>query len=436
MRARSEEAFTLVEILMAVTLMAIGIAATLGVFGSAGRTTVAAQRTDVATEQAQATIDRIIGTMSYDEIWLSSTPTSSTNPLNPGSRVTGTSFKVTSTLTEPFVLSGAGQSGSGINPAPTSFKAGTGQSAVSGSIYQYVTWRDEKLPGQAASDTTDTKRVTVAVTLDPSGALPARPPVWISQVIPDPEALKPGLTAPSSSGGGTSVSAQNFYLYDTRCGNTARQSQTGSHAAHQTASIGSNKSYCENASTTYQPDLMGTDKPDGDSTTPLYSYSNDLSGTYDGGVAIKRQGTSCPTSYSAPGTDTNQPNIWSIHGWSTNAFASAFELDGTVTLSLFTSALGGASGQGVVCATLLSRHVSGSTVTDTSRGSYTYSLSSWPTTVRRISFSFTIPTATVAAGDRLVLVLGVKSTSDNDLYFVYDHPSYASFLQLATTTPL
>ena len=136
---------------------------------------------------------------------------------------------------------------------------------------------------------------------------------------------------------------------------------------------------------------MDTDKPDGDSTTPLYSYSNDLSGTYDGGLAMKRQGTTCPTSYTAPGTDTSQPNIWSIHGWSTNAFASAFELDGTVTLSLFTSALGGASGQGVVCATLLSRHVSGSTTTDTSRGSYTYSLNSWPTTVRRISFSFHHP---------------------------------------------
>ena len=56
--------------------------------------------------------------------------------------------------------------------------------------------------------------------------------------------------------------------------------------------------------------------------------------------------------------------------------------------------------------------------------------------MRRISFTLNVPQASIAAGHRLVLLLGVKKTSDSDLYFVYDHPLYPSFLELATPTPL
>ena len=52
--------------------------------------------------------------------------------------------------------------------------------------------------------------------------------------------------------------------------------------------------------------------------------------------------------------------------------------------------------------------------------------------MRRISFTMNLPAVSIAAGHRLVLVLGVKGSSDNDLYFVYDHPSYPSFLEVAT----
>ena len=59
----------MVEVLLAMALMSIGIAATLSVFGSAGRTTIVAQDNDVATQQAQAAIDQI-ATMSYSKVGL------------------------------------------------------------------------------------------------------------------------------------------------------------------------------------------------------------------------------------------------------------------------------------------------------------------------------------------------------------------------------
>ena len=95
-----------------------------------------------------------------------------------------------------------------------------------------------------------------------------------------------------------------------------------------------------------------------------------------------------------------------------------------------------AAGRGLICATVLDRSVSGGVPTDTVLGSGTYDLASWPTDLRRISFSFNVSTTTIAANHRLVLAINVRSESANDLVFVYDHPLYASFLEVATTTPL
>ena len=67
--------------------------------------------------------------------------------------------------------------------------------------------------------TQNTKRLTVAVTVAGAGAVPTGTPVWVSKVIPDPQALPPGATGTTGPTGST-ISAQDFYLYDTPCGNT------------------------------------------------------------------------------------------------------------------------------------------------------------------------------------------------------------------------
>src|SRR2546426_9315509 len=134
MGARSESGFTLVEVLIAMTLMSVGIAATLGVFGSAGRTTNIAQENDVATEQAQAAIDQL-STMSYGKVGLTSVPASSTDPKNPGYKVSGSTLQIKSGLSESFVLSSdSGQSQAAVDPTPQPFSVGVGGSVVTGKI--------------------------------------------------------------------------------------------------------------------------------------------------------------------------------------------------------------------------------------------------------------------------------------------------------------
>jgi prepilin-type N-terminal cleavage/methylation domain-containing protein len=440
-QARSERGFALIELLIAMVILSIGIAATIGVFGASGRTTVGAQRNDVAAQQAQAEIDKL-STLKYGELALNSMPASSTDPNNPGYRVSGTTLKVKPGLNEDLVLTPGNALTAKVAPGPQSFSVGSGGSKITGKIYRYVTWRDENCPDALCKDTTgntkDTKRVTVAITVDPSGTQSVRPPVWISSVIADRDTVPPGSTAAPPTG--PTVTAQSLYLYDTRCGQTTSQPQTGNHPTHDTASTGSaaSSSSCENPDVSKQPDLMGPSLPDGPTTTPLYNYSTDLSGDFAGGIAMNRQGTTCRSSYAADDViNASAPNKWNIHAWSTNAFDSTFLLNGQVTVSLFTETVDGVDGAGVVCATLLDRQLSGGAPQDRSLGSFVYDLSSWPTSTRRITFTFNLSQPeSIAAGHRLVLALQVRGESDHDLVFHYDHPLYQSLLEVATATPL
>jgi prepilin-type N-terminal cleavage/methylation domain-containing protein len=432
-----ERGFSLVEVLIAVFLITVGVAATIGVFGASGRTTLSAQRSNVATQQAQAEIEKL-SALSYGQLALTSAPPASSDPSNPGSRVTGSSFAVGSGLSEQLVLTaGAGQTAM-VDPGPHSFSVGRGGAVVTGKIYRFVSWHDERCPTSLCDGTQNSKRVTVAVTLDSSPTQAARAPAWISSLITDKNTTPPGSSAAPPSH--PTITAQSFYLYDTGCGQTAPQSQTGSHVTRDTASSGTaaSDSTCENPDASKQPDLMGPSLPDGVDSTPLYDYSSDLSGERPGGLAMMHRGTTCDTAYAASNaTSATAPNEWSIHAWSTNPFASTFHLSGQVTMSLFTTTIGAAAGRGVVCASLVDRQSVNGVRQDRALGSFVYDLASWPTSPRRLSFTFDLSqTQDVAAGHRLVLVLQARGESDNDLVLLYDHPLYPSLLEVATSTPL
>jgi len=94
---RNETGFTLIEVLIAVTLTSFGVGATMKVFGAAGRTTLSAQAQEVAVQQAQAELERI-ATLPYGELALTQGPASSSDPNHPGGKVSGTSFNVRSGL--------------------------------------------------------------------------------------------------------------------------------------------------------------------------------------------------------------------------------------------------------------------------------------------------------------------------------------------------
>jgi hypothetical protein len=306
-----------------------------------------------------------------------------------------------------------------------------------------VTWRNENCPFALCDGTQNTKRLTVAVALDAESTGERRSPFWFSTVVADPDAAPPGAQAPPGGGPGRGdpVTADSFFLFDTPCGQSSRQTPTAPHATHDTGSTGpsaADDSTCENPDSTKQPDLMGAPAPPGDDTTPLYRYSNDLSGGYDGGLTMLHRGSSCASSYAS--TDASNDQVvskWSVHSWSTQAFSQPFTLRGLVTVSLFTTVVGGVSAPGRLCATVIDRQTANGVPTDRVLGAGVYDLSVWPTDVRRITFSFNLSQEqTVPAGDRLVLALHLRGESGADISILYDHPLYPSLLEAATTTPL
>jgi hypothetical protein len=66
-------------------------------------------------------------------------------------------------------------------------------------------------------------------------------------------------------------------------------------------------------------------------------------------------------------------------------------------------------------------------------GVVAYTVAQWPTAPTPVSFSFdflTGSTYSVAAGHRIVARLWLAATSGADIAAIYDHPDYASVLQL------
>jgi hypothetical protein len=418
----------------------VGVAATIGVFASSGRSALAAQRADVSVQKVEGEIDRIAA-LKYGEVALTAAPPASTGPSDPNSRVTGSQY-----LGEDLVLAPGPGLTAKVDPGPQTFVVGVGGSAITGKIYRFVSWRDEgSCPDAANSICTsnhDTKRVTVAVTIDASPTLSARGPVWASSVIADKDAVPPGSTLEPATG--PEITAQSFYLFDTPCAQTARQAQTGSHVTRDSAAVGptaASDSTCENPDELKQPDLMGPTLPaePDDTVPPLNDYSTDLSGDRPGGLAMIHQGTGCSTSYPSADAGSNPGDLtkWNLHAWSTNPFAADFHLSGQVTLSIFAATIGGLSGRGAVCASLVDRDGTNGVPVDRLLGSYVYETASWPSSPRRVTFTFNLnPGQDVAAGHRLVLVLQAHGDSDNDLVLLYDHPDYQSLLEVATSTPL
>lgn len=447
-RIRDERGFTLIELLIAMSLTAVGVAATLGVFGASGRTTVISQNTEVGAQQAQAELDRL-SKLKYGELALTSTPVNSADVKNPNYRVTGSNFNVRSGLTEPLVTTAGDGATAKVDPGPATFAVGQNGSTITGRIHRYVTWRDENCPASICDGAQNTKRVIVAVSLDPVANTVQRNPLWFSTVISDPSAAPPGYTGTAGgngSGTGTSTSAQIFYLYDEACDDeewdgSEYNAPTGSHNTRNTAQIGaspSSNSTCANSDSMKQPDAMGTQPPPGNSSTPLYEYSADLAGDYLGGLAMMRKGNTCRTSYSSSdSSNTAVPNKWAVHAWTTPEFENDFHLSGRATVSVWTQTLGGVSGRGFLCATLIERHESGGVPSDTTIASTTYDVSAWPATPRRLSFTFTVsPQVDIDDGNQLVLVLHLRDESAQDIALLYDHPSYQSLLEVETTSPL
>jgi type II secretory pathway pseudopilin PulG len=444
-RLRSQAAFTLVEVLVAWSVLLFAIVGTLHAFAGAQRGTSKAEQRGSMVVVAQRELERLRG-LPYAQIGMSPLPGASAEAPRTG-------LQAAETLVD----------GGSVDPGPTPFSSG----GVSGRIYRYVTWRQQSCPlltakvgteidtqagvsggASAAAELADlcpgsqhTKRVVVAVVAD-DPAKPGRPLIPVrahtivsdpaSGVIPNPVALAVDRSAEAAATGQTAQDAlyensttQTLYLYDTPCSSVTRQPQGGDHATHDT---GRKDHHCGSGSGLV-PDLMGlTAPPDGESAN---DYSSDLLRSPADGLALKRDDRSGTCTQEIPYEPSDaEPRKWSVHRWSTRPFSGAVQTlmqGGRATLTLWSHTVGGVAGAGRLCV-ILRRPSNGEVL-----GVSDFQLAHWPTTSTQLAISFDLAHATLAAGERLTLIVRNHPDSDHDLELMYDRDDTPAALTLTMT---
>jgi hypothetical protein len=489
-KPRGEAGFTIIEVLVAALLLTLASAAVFGTLAAATRNGARAKSTQVAVDRAQQEMEKLHG-LSYSELALTAAPSSSSNVLNPNHRVVNENFALQREPPDeyaPMVVNGGALYGGGnveggvVRPGPIAFEDGE----VKGHIYRYIVWRND--PSCPESETgedlcpgfQDYKQLVVAVKLDSTQAEPRERSYFEVQsavLNPDLQAAAPkcesGHCSGEGGGGGTShtgtsVTAQQFFLTDTPCsatGTTVREEIEGDHLLHNT--LGTCASGPHTGATVGAPDalLLGAPPdpaPEDPTEPPLYDYSNDsyLEPTpdTDKGVQILRDDKSGCNYEHKPEEGTIHPEA-KIHRWVSDPFASAFKLNGKVTLEFYTRTLNDALYHGTLCVFLFDRHETGSGASTVATDSllrnkntagnpayWTYTPQGngfWPRneaekwTKVRLPMEFLSPPYTIPAGDRLGVALSVEpgNTDAEAIPIMYDHPDYPTRIEVDTTTP-
>ncbi|HET9198603.1 MAG TPA: type II secretion system protein [Solirubrobacterales bacterium] len=459
-REEREAGFTIVEVLVAVLIVSIASMTTFTLLSAATRNAQRAEASQVALEYAEQELE-LLRSMKDENLALTASPASSANPNNPNSRVTNGTFALSR---QPFgnyrnlVVNGGSLYGGGhvaggtVAPGPTNFSSGD----VSGRVYRYIVWRnDEKCSEASCPGKQDYKQIVVAVRLNTPGNQAAeRGYVEVQSNFVSPTDNKEDDPLPGANG--KVITAQQFFFTDTPCsasGVTTRQEPTASHLLHNT--LGTCASGLQTGTTKGAPDaLVLGSPPDPDpediNNPGRYDYANDsyLDTSPDAGIGVQiRKDDTNGCHYTPVGTTNPESQV---HRWVTDPVASAFVLDGNVTLEVFTQSINKAQSSGKLCIYLFKRHETGSppVATDTmltnSLGGtpyWTYLESPiWTTELKAkiLTMTFSGTSYTIPAGDRLGVALSVErqSTPADALSFMYDHPQAPTRIEVDTSTPI
>jgi type II secretory pathway pseudopilin PulG len=466
---RSEEGFTIIEVLVAALILVLGAIATFGILASATIDNQRAKATQIALNKAQQEIE-VLRSLSDEELVLKgSPPPPSSDEGNPDYRVNSGNGKFAikrgsppseykEMVVEGGVLYPTGTIGKGaVEHGPTHFTSGD----VSGNVYRYVVWRNdpscspETCPGEQ-----DYKQVIVAVKLDPkgNGGSPGGY-VEVQSNFVDPEHSAADNPIPGAEG---VVTAQQFFLSDTSCassGETSRQETSGDHPLHNT--LGTCASGQQTGSTLGAPDALLTGAPPdafpGDATLPaLYDYSSDYVNSPTAatakGIQIRREATSGCN----PAPEGSAPE-WQVHRWVTDPMPKNFvmtsgESTGSVTIDFFTRAVSDSIYSGKLCIYLFVRREEGSPpkakdeFLANREGGLPYWTyvppqpngewwrGQWHEVLQTMKFN---GPKTINEHERLGVAFSVDSSTGGDaIPLVYDHPEYRTRIEVSTTTPM
>ncbi len=455
-RLDGEQGFTLVEVMVALLLVATALMALGGSFDVAGKSAIGAQRHEQAVSVAQRHLEEI-RSLRWSRIALSSAPTQQSagnppndptpaNPRNPDYYVNGQALRIKTSYRnmnsadlpgapaagEPFVLGG--------NVAPReTFTSGS----TRGTVHNYVTWQRECVAATGQCDSEAAKRITVAVVLDRAGngAGPSKP-VWVSTIVADPNAAPPG-TPPPDDDGDTKPAGQPFFLYDTPCSQSTWSSTVASHVTPDTAREGAR------CNVTPTPDLMSSiAAPYGIDPLPFENYSADVARTSPAhGLVLEKAASGCPISYPAASAATAKRQV---HAWASTPFASAFKSpaddpataghDSRTGFSFWTQTVDGAQAGATLCFSLRRVKADGTVAplfeSPAAELTHQYTQAAWPwEEPTKLSFSLVHRQYTLYPGERLLLTLSLRHDSATNVALFYDHPTQESFLTTLTTTP-
>jgi Tfp pilus assembly protein PilV len=171
-RLRGEEGMTIIEVMVAAVICAVGIMATVGVMDASRKTSVRSEYRDVMAHQAERELERI---MELPWANLAHNPTVPTTSPWAGTP-SGVNFqwdRADTSKTEPLLASGNGQVSSTWTAWDDNAQSwNNNQTRLSGRVYRFIT-----------TIGTNSRRVTVVVT--GSGENPP-PPVLLSSIKTQP----------------------------------------------------------------------------------------------------------------------------------------------------------------------------------------------------------------------------------------------------------
>ena len=185
---RDEGGMTLIELLIAAAVMAVGVIALMGTFDGSRQLVGTSEKNDVAAHQGETELERILA-MDYKNVALTAAPSHSGSQTNPDSYVNadGTYQWDQSASPKPAENLWVDATNGSIGHVKS---WNDGQSRLSGSIYDYVTL----VPDPAATDPNNAdakkhpaKRVTIAVTVNNNGPAGLKKPVIVSAIVIDPQ---------------------------------------------------------------------------------------------------------------------------------------------------------------------------------------------------------------------------------------------------------
>lgn len=467
--AGPEAGLTIVEVLVASIVLVLGAAATFGLLAAATKNAQRAKATQVSLDLAQEEMERL-HSLPYESIAVQKAPASSSDPLDPGYRVQGSQFALQRSPVGSYGTLVVDEE-KGIATESDFFSGNPEKGGVKGTLYRYVVWRnDPSCPEAECPGEQDYKQIVVAVQPDaPVSQSGKRGYVEVQSELVDPasyeEAQEEEEKEEEGEGGenpGQEFTGQQFFLSDTPCaasGTTVRQTITADHLLHNT--LGTCASGLKTgAAEPGAPDalLLGA-PPDPDpldeSNPALFDYADDFymepTPDTDRGLQIRRDDTS-GCHYNPTGSTNPESQV---HRWVTDPMPFDFEVKDRVTLEFYTRTLNDALYTGTLCVYLFSRELTGEPLgaeeedtllvanpQNTAYWEYTPEGNGfWPRnawTKVRLTMEFQGSPETILEGDRLGVALSVDpaNTPADAIPVMYDHPNYATRLEVDTTTPL